>query len=106
MSATEIKQFVFGFTMSGEYASGQSWAERFNKDGTSSYSENGKYDENPTVSGGCFEVWKRGANCFDFYSTNADQPAASLDQRRFGRGWDARAWYADQKSTCLSEEIS
>ena len=122
LSANQIKQYMFGFTMSGEYASGKSWAEKFNRNGTSQYVEDGKaitgkmslnghylcftYNADASVSGGCFEVWKRGVNCFDFYSAGTDSPSASMDQRRFGRGWDARAWYAGQQSTCLSEEIS
>ena len=122
LSADEIRKFMFGTTMSGEYASGQTWSERFNSDDTSQYVEDGKlfvgemtlkgnilcfsYNATADVSGGCFEVWKRGPNCFDFYSKNTDSPSANLDQKRFGRGWDARAWYADQQSTCLSEEIS
>jgi hypothetical protein len=122
LTASDIKQFMFGTTMSGQYASGKTWAETFNRDGTSQYAEDGKtingkmtlnghylcftYNADPSLNGGCFEVWKRGANCFDFYSVGLDSPSASMDQRRFGRGWDARAWYANQQSTCLSEEIS
>jgi len=118
LTGAEIQKFVFGTTMSGEYPSGERWAERFNKDGTSEYSESGElslgtmslngnilcftYLDKPTT-GGCFEVWKRGPNCFDFYSPTGD---ATLDQRQFGKGWDARAWYADQPSTCVSEQIS
>ena len=119
MSGSEISQILIGQLLTGEYPSGSQWAERFNSNETSDYSENGKarrgimklngnilcfeYPEDPEQSGGCFEVWKRGANCFDFYSSSA---AASLDQRRFGRAWDARGWISDQASTCRSEVIS
>ncbi|MEE9313879.1 MAG: hypothetical protein V3V02_04450 [Rhizobiaceae bacterium] len=118
LSGSEIRSFMFGRLMSGEYPDGNQWAERFNRNGTSDYSENGKpirgqmtlngnilcftYASNQS-SGGCFEVWKRGPNCFDFYATRS---GANLDQRNFGQGWDARGWYANQPSTCVSEQIS
>ena len=119
MTGTEIRQILFGQLLTGEYPSGVQWAERFNKNETSNYSEDGRtrlgimklngnilcfdYPDDPDQSGGCFEVWKRGPNCFDFYSSSA---SANLDQRRFGRAWDARAWISGKTSTCLSEEIS
>ena len=119
LNATEIRSTLFGQLFTGEYPSGSQWAERFNTDGTSDYSENGMairgtmslsgsklcftYPNTQTLNGGCFEIWKRGANCFDFYTPDG---GATLDQRQFGRGWQARGWIADQPSTCLSEEIS
>ncbi len=118
LTGVEIQKFVFGSTMSGEYPSGERWAEQFNTDGTSEYSESGilshgtmslngnilcfTYPDKPTT-GGCFEVWKRGPNCFDFYTPTG---LATLDQRQFGKAWDARAWYANQTPTCISEQIS
>ncbi len=119
MTGAEITGTLFGQTVTGEYPTGARWAERFNHDGTSDYSENGvpkrgamtlngntlcfTYQWTPELTGGCFEVWKRGQNCFDFYGTPV---SATLDQMRFGRGWSARAWIENQPSTCLSEEIS
>ena len=35
--------------------------------------------QGPELEGGCFEIWKRGANCFDFYSTRS---SASWYERR------------------------
>jgi len=118
LTGNEIQSALFGRLFTGEYPNGSQWAERFNPDFTTQYSEDGRvtkgtmslngnilcftYADNDQ-SGGCFEVWKRGPNCFDFYSPTSD---ASLDQRRFGRAWQARGWDADQPSTCLSEEIS
>ena len=119
MSSLDIRENLFGKLVTGEYPSGTQWAERFNLDGTSDYSENGQakkglmrlsgnilcftYNSDPQQPGGCFEVWQRGKNCFDFYSSDSD---ASLDQRQFGRSWSARAWKTDQQNTCLSDEIS
>ena len=118
LSGPEIRATIYGTTMSGEYPSGQNWSERFNLDGTSTYVELGKISEgkmslngnilcftykNDDQFGGCFEVWKRGPNCFDFYSSSSN---ASLDNRQFGKRWDARAWHTDRPSTCVSEQIS
>lgn len=119
LSTSEIRSNLFGRLFTGEYPSGSQWAERFNSDGTSDYSENGRairgimrlsggelcfsYPDTETLNGGCFEIWKRGTNCFDFYTPDG---GASIDQKRFGQGWQARGWIAGQPSTCLSEEIS
>lgn len=118
LTAVEIRMALFGKLFSGEYPDGARWAERFNHDLTSDYSEDGRltkgtmtlnsnilcfYYADKDQSGGCFEVWQRGPNCFDFYSPTGD---ATLDQRRFGRAWQARGWNADQPATCMSEEIS
>lgn len=116
---SQIRQNMLGKMFTGEYPDGTRWAERFNRNYTSNYSESGRleqgvvtinggvicfdYPKSPEQVGGCFEVWKRGPNCFDFYATGSD---ASMDQRRFGRGWSARGWDESRPSTCLSEEIS
>ena len=119
MTASQIRAEMFGQMFTGEYKSGARWAERFNPNMTSIYVEDGKpihghmqfegftlcfeYPYRSDLQGGCFEVWKRSDNCFDFYGT---QDIASLDQRRWGRGWTARAWISDQPSTCKSDLIS
>ena len=118
MSGAQIQRDLLGSRVTGEYPSGQKWAEQFNLDGTTIYAEAqklnfGRLDINGNqmcfsynsekLSGGCFEVWKRGANCFDFYSANND---ADLLSRRFGQQWSARAWKSDQPSTCTSEQLS
>lgn len=118
LSGPEIRASLFGRLFTGEYPNGLGWAERFNANGTSDYSEKGRstrgimslngnvlcfsYQDNNEV-GGCFEIWKRSANCFDFYSAS-DGPG--LTDRRFGRDWQARGWASDQPSTCLSDRIS
>lgn len=53
--------------------------------------------------GGCFEVWKRSANCYDFYSATSPPP---LRVRRFARSWLARAWRASDEPTCQSTPVS
>ncbi|MEL6967662.1 MAG: hypothetical protein AAGM04_09815 [Pseudomonadota bacterium] len=123
MTKAQIEENLFGRTLNGEYANGLAWTERLNTDGSSTYVENGKaisgnmrfegnllcfrYPGVPSSSGGCFEVWRRSINCFDFYGT---EPNTSFDvplsARRFGQSWTARAWYADQQGTCTTEQIS
>lgn len=123
LSAPQVRALFFGQTMTGEYSDGQSWAEQFGRDGNTRYSQNGQvfhgkmklqgsnicfeYAPDTGFTGGCFEVWKRGANCFDFYSTTVDGfAAATASQKHFGQAWSARAWYPDRKSTCTTDQIS
>lgn len=122
LSGGEIAQYLFGRTVTGEYDSGKAWAERFNRDGTSEYSEDGilrrgrmtlrgnrlcfEYGQIDGLVGGCFEVWKRGQNCFDFYGVGDGTLSATLNQKRFGEAWSARAWYSDEPSTCTTAQIS
>lgn len=123
MGENEIRVTLFGKTLNGEYQTGQAWTERFNTDGSTDYVEDGiavrgsmsfkngllcfSYPAQPEHSGGCFEVWKRSLNCFDFYGADLDKAVTvPLTQRRFGQAWTARAWFADQDSTCVTEQIS
>ena len=64
------------------------------------------YSGDETLTGGCFEVWRRSANCFDFYGTNGSVADATLSQRRAGTGWTARAWRQDAPSTCVGDQIA
>lgn len=121
LTSSEIAATLFGTRVTGEYASGLGWAERFNSDFTSDYVENGVVSRGrmrfegdhlcfdygkQELNGGCFEVWQRGANCFDFYAVNSAGPPASLTQKRFGRGWDARAWKDGLANSCQTDQIS
>ena len=118
LNQSQIRSQMFGQMFTGEYFNGGQWAERFNPNMTSVYVEEGKaihghmefkgsllcfdYPYRPDLEGGCFEIWKRGANCFDCYSS---QSVVSFNDRRFGRNWMARAWISDAPSTCKSELI-
>ncbi len=122
LNAAQIRTELFGRAVSGEYNSGKPWAERFSRDGTSQYSENGRiahgtmqvrsnqlcftYVEVADMVGGCFEIWKRSRNCFDFYAIDDTQVNATTRQKQFGEAWDARAWFSDEPSTCATEQIS
>ena len=115
-----IRNVLFDRNVTGEYPDGRQWAERFNANMTSTYVEQGQpmagrmhfeghvlcftYPDAEDFSGGCFEVWQRGSNCFDFYGQGVGVDASYLQKSR-GQGWSARAWIVDRPSTCTSELI-
>jgi hypothetical protein len=119
LSKSEIQALMFGQRLSGEYSTGAAWSERLNRNFTSNYTDADRslqgavafrnnllcftYPDSALLPGGCFEVWKRGANCFDFYG--ASDPV-SLKQRQWGQAWQARAWIVGQTGTCPGEPIS
>ena len=119
LSQSEVEGFLFGQKLIGEYSNGERWNEELSNDLSSDYADStgrmtgrmgfdgaalcftyaGSSDPGPH----CFEIWKRGHNCFDFYGTDGQ---IGLQDRRFGRGWMARAWRADQPSSCRGDLIS
>ena len=119
LTATELRLLLPGLTLTGEYADGSGWSEHFAPDGRSRYTDGtgtaeGRmtyrapgvcftYGASPDLSGGCFEVWRRGRRCFDFYGEGA-MPA--FTERRFGRGWTARAWLPGGREDCETDLIS
>ena len=107
--------------MQGEYPDGRQWTETFNTDMTSRYVESGQVSRGAMrfdgsnlcftyasgFSGGCFEVWRRSDNCFDFYAIADDgSVTATTRQRQEGQGWTARAWFEGRKSTCIADQIA
>ena len=121
LTQSEIRNEIIGLTLDGEYQDGMKWRERLGVDGTSVYEQDGAVAKGQVTfrrgricfayanefTGGCFEVWRRSFNCFDFYSENDDGTlGATAMQRRNGIAWTARAWRADQPSTCVSDQIA
>ncbi|WP_198008661.1 hypothetical protein [Ahrensia sp. R2A130] len=117
MSETQIRAALVGKIFEGEYPSGAAWRESFDVSGNTIYQEGGQTDlgtmtfqgnvicfdyGDPTRSGGCFNVWQRGANCFDFYSTGN---IATRLQRDRGTAWDARAWEEGKTRDCTADLI-
>ena len=115
MVAADMRATFYGTTLNGEYSDGLAWSETFDRSGRSSYAQEGAkasgriafrgeticfvYDGG--FSGGCFKVWRRSINCFDFYGVDdTDRPYATSRQRQAGTGWTARAWRTDAESTC------
>ncbi|NKB51571.1 MAG: hypothetical protein GKR97_05000 [Rhizobiaceae bacterium] len=118
LSPSEIQIQLLGHSLIGEYSSGARWSEQLHSNMTSTYVEDDStmhgvmdfigpvlcftYSQSDDPNPHCFEIWKRGANCFDFYGID---DIAGLSDRRFGRGWLARAWKTDRASTCQSDLI-
>ena len=119
LSQSEVKTFLFGHKLIGEYSNGERWSEELGGDMRSNYSDSTgqmrgtmqfdgsalcfTYSSSLEPGPHCFEIWRRGPNCFDFYG---NEGAVSLQDRRFGRAWMARAWRVDQPSSCQSDLIS
>lgn len=122
MSRLDIEEELIGRAVDGHYASGVPFSEAFNADLTSDYSdENGEargvmsfrgdtfcfaYPDDGTMSGGCFVVWQRSDNCYDFYAALNGQAYAGFLARSLGVDWDARVWRKDAPSTCPVMPIS
>ena len=121
MGRSGIEEALIGQAVTGEYSDGREFTERFGADMTSRYTEGGRTTpgtmrfegnlmcfayEGEDLSGGCFEVWRRSSNCFDFYGTDDGVAGASLQQRRAGTGWTARTWRQDAPSTCVGDQIA
>lgn len=121
LSAGEVRRALLGRSVKGEYPDGRQWTEAFRADMTSRYVENGQVSRGAMrfdgshlcftyasgFSGGCFEVWRRSANCFDFYAIADDGTVtATARQRLEGQGWTARAWFENERSTCIGDQIA
>ena len=119
LTPVEASRALSGLTVEGEYESGAPWEETFHRDGRSTYSDaeaSGTgtmrftrpgvcftYPPGTGLAGGCFEVWRRGKRCFDFYGI---ANAAAMIDRRLGRGWSARAWTKGGREDCGSDLVS
>lgn len=121
MGRSGIESVLLGQSVRGEYSDGREFTEFFGSDMTSRYTEDGRttagtvrFEGNlmcftyagEALSGGCFEVWRRSDNCFDFYGATEGVASASLRQRREGTGWTARTWRRDAPSTCVGDQIA
>lgn len=120
MDAAAMRAAFYGATLDGEYSDGLAWSETFSRSGRSVYAQEGARSagriafRGPTIcfvyevgfDGGCFRVWRRSLNCFDFYGVDAtDRPYATRQQQRAGTGWTARAWRTDAQSTCKAVPV-
>lgn len=121
LSRDEIVSELIGRNVAGTYASGDGFTETFGPDGASHYRDDGREAEGimsfrddafcfsypfAEMSGGCFIVWQRSANCYDFYAVRGDTPYAGLIERSLGIGWDARVWRTDAAGTCPAVSMS
>ncbi len=113
---------VSGQRFAGVYDDGSAWRETYAADGSLAYED----DENDVdgqwrvisgrlctlyatgVEGGCFMVFRRSTNCFDFYAVDpsSGMPLASEAERAAQSGWSARGWSMDKASTCPLGEVT
>ena len=131
MSEEAMRADFAGQTLDGHYGSGTTWTETYFADGRIDYRESNRtaqghwhfrggvvfctfYDPpySPAFVGGCWQVIKIGANCFEFYSAGAQLPGRRPDdegakdnQDEDGLApqplrWNARGWRTSEPSTC------
>ena len=113
MTGKELQETFNGVTVVGEYSSGRRFTELYATDNQLQYFEgpietkghwsviSGTFCTiyKGDLSGGCFRVWRKGSNCFEFYfvARTEDQ----VRRKREGRpGWTARGWIKDRADTC------
>jgi hypothetical protein len=115
LKENELRSSLTGATIAGQYVDARSFRERYNADGSLSYSEtagnrklSGRwsivrhrfctiYDQSET--GGCYRVRQISDNCFEFFfDTRTVAEARSSTLRN--PNWTARAWRTDRISTC------
>ncbi|GAB5376206.1 MAG: hypothetical protein AcusKO_26680 [Acuticoccus sp.] len=120
MSQTDIRQVLFGTTIEGAYWHGAPFTEELRRDGTSHYRDDRgastgtlHFDgdalcfayRDSIMNGGCFLVWQRTANCYDFYAF-ADGVLATASELAIGIGWTARVWRQDAPAGCPLTPLS
>jgi len=121
LSRADLVTEFLGRRVDGLYADGSSFTEHFRDDGSTLYrdargeviGEMSFRDDNfcfryevPDMTGGCFVVWQRSANCYDFYVTRQGVPLASFTERILGVGWEARVWRTEVAATCPTAPVS
>lgn len=119
LSEAAIREAIVGQTLDGHYGNGMTWAETYMSDGKLDYREASRaakgawsfrpgnvfctfYDPSPsgTLSGGCWQVIKSSANCFEFYVA-AETPSFDAEEGMPApTQWNARGWRRGEPSTC------
>jgi hypothetical protein len=117
MNESELKAVFAGKGVDGRYRSGGPFAETYGADGHVDYEDEVRtsgghwsiqagtfctiYDDDS--AGGCFQVRRRGSNCFEFFFVAPTEEEALKSQAAKPQ-WTARAWVQDQPSTCKEEQ--
>ena len=112
MSGDEIRAEFSRKHMAGIYPSRNLWTESIHGDGTTDYREGANhwrgrwwvegrlfcFSYPPPGLGGCFQVVRHSANCFEIYEYRSQPPdaGAPLGNNR----WNGRMWHADKPTTC------
>lgn len=122
LSEADIKVDLIGRTIEGHYPRGEPFTEALYLDFSTDYSDSLRrapgvvsfrqdamcfaYPVATDVAGGCFIVWQRSPNCYDFYAVRDGEAFATVFERSLGLGWDARVWRTDAGSTCPAIPLS
>lgn len=123
LDGNSVTTALIGKTFIGVYDDGVPWRETYLVDGVADYQDpdhrsrgdwsvdDGRlctFYQDSALTGGCFLVVRRSANCYDFYGIDPQTGDASADLRamRAGYGWTARGWRSDQPKTCTDELVS
>lgn len=119
LSEAAIREAIVGQTLDGHYGNGMTWVETYQADGRLDYREASRaakgawsfrpggvfctfYDPSPsgTLSGGCWQVLRSSANCFEFYVA-AETPSFDAEEGMPAPSqWNARGWRRGEPSTC------
>ena len=127
MSEDAMRTDFVGQTLDGHYGSGLNWTESYANNGRLDYREGARrasgswsfrgpvfctfYDPvfRGVFSGGCWQVLKTSANCYEFFTAARAPGATGPDRKDDGDDsaepgartqWNARGWRRDQPSTC------
>ncbi len=119
MNDDEIRRAFAGISIDGTYIDGLSFTEVYADDGCIDYRDKRKamtgkwsivnnsfctlYDG--IITGGCFKVLQRSANCFEFYFlASTEIEAAKPEPRR--PSWTARGWNKAKPVTCEEKPVA
>lgn len=120
MTTAEIRAFLAGTTIDGDYVDGRTFTESYDLEGRLKYHEpadnrnwtgdwsvtNDRFCTIYDVSGtgGCFRVRRISFNCLEFFfDTRTEEEARSSTPRN--PSWTARAWRTDKPSTCAERPL-
>ena len=112
MSGDDMRQSFAGADTAGLYPTGKAWREMMHADGRADYSEPGDdrkgnwwingavlcYAYGRPGTGGCFQVVRLSANCFDMY-VRREQPSLGAPPS-VSYSYNGKMWRNDQPSTC------
>jgi hypothetical protein len=119
MSDDEIRRAFAGTSIDGAYIDGLSFTEAYADDGSIAYRDKrkamtGKWSivnnsfctlYHGIVTGGCFKVLQRSANCFEFYFLASTEIEAAMPKPR-RPSWTARGWNKAKPATCEEKPVA
>lgn len=122
MTEEAMRADFAGQTLDGHYGNQTAWTETYFADGRIDYKESSRFARGrwlfragtfctfydppfvPDFVGGCWQVLKQGANCYEFYNAGTQLPGQDEDDDAGGLDrplrWNARGWRTSETSTC------